>query len=622
MRLTELEEAVSLAGEHRDEEAEADKARQKAHGIVHTPPALARSMAASVDRMLKERLGLRGGLADPKVGILDPACGPGAFLAACFAIAGDRKTQPGYVGGWDLDVAAIARADEALRPAFGQAGWSLELRGQDTLSVDPARVLGGRAKVLVVLGNPPWASKSQNRGAVASEALLEDFRRDPTGERLAERKIGVLSDDYVRFFRWSAEAIRRSPGGGVLSLVTNASWLDGPVHRGMRAALARWFAAIDVVDLGGSALLARGTERDDNVFGVRPAVSIATAVRPAKHGELVEGGLVRYARLRGTRDEKLEKLQEELEFEVLPPHASGFVFRPGAVPARRSADEIGLHEAMPFHREGVQTNRDKAVIAESAPVLLARLRAFVDGRTDVPELASALEGSGHYDPAAAREAIAKALAADPDGTLGLACRPIAYRPFDERVFSPVAPFCHRPRPDLLEAMGHSPFALVSVRKDRGERAWTHFGAVRHVPDNCFLSNRSSARTRAFPSHGPDGTPNLDAAVAAKVSERAGAEVDSVAFAHYVLAILASSTFRASRDVALRLDYPSIPLPPDAAGFARLVDAGAALASAFLAPAGAASTVVGHWNVSSAPDALPAALERAERAYVDAFGAGA
>ena len=39
-------------------------------------------------------------------------------------------------------------------------------------------------------------------------------------------------------------------------------------------------------------------------------------------------------------------------------------------------------------------------------------------------------------------------------------------------------------------MARSDFALITVRKDRGSVPWTHFGASRHVIDNCFLSSRS------------------------------------------------------------------------------------------------------------------------------------
>src|SRR5690606_21336320 len=130
--------------------------------------------------------------------------------------------------------------------------------------------------VALVLGNPPWAAKSGSAARAASDALLADFRRDERGAPLDQRKLGVLPDDYVRFLRWGAEVVRRAPGGGALAMVTNGSYLDGAVHRGVRAALLRWFAWVDIIDLGGSALLARepGSAPDQNVFGVRPGPAV------------------------------------------------------------------------------------------------------------------------------------------------------------------------------------------------------------------------------------------------------------------------------------------------------------------------------------------------------------
>ncbi len=135
---------------------------------------------------------------------------------------------------------------------------------------DDDGVSGGRAW---------WGGVGRARGwggAAGRTALLGRVRADVRVEvggktPLQERKVGVLSDVYVRFLRWAFEGLRRAPSGGVLGLVTNASFLDGPVHRGMRAAMGRWSEAIEVFDFGGSALTARDTKVDDNVFGVRPA---------------------------------------------------------------------------------------------------------------------------------------------------------------------------------------------------------------------------------------------------------------------------------------------------------------------------------------------------------------
>jgi hypothetical protein len=222
----------------------------------------------------------------------------------------------------------------------------------------------------------------------------------------------------------------------------------------------------------------------------------------------------------------------------------------------------------PFHREGIQTNRDAFCVDVDEAALRARAEAFVRGEGVPPGKAG--EASRHYDPDKARRRLADAL--DVEGSI----RRIDYRPFDRRYVVAVAPVCHRPRPALLEALDRSAFALLTVRKDRGERPWNHVATTRSAVDNCFLSARSSCRTRAFPTHRPDGAPNLEETAARAFTARAGAAPGSEALLLYALAVLASPAYRARFDDALRADYPRLPPPVSEAQLRRAIDAGAAL----------------------------------------------
>lgn len=557
---------------------------RRARGVVHTPTEVARFMARRV--------------ADAPGTLVDPACGPGVFLAACL-----ESHRPRRAVGVDLDAEALDDASAILEPRARAAGWSLDLRHGNTLAAPLVE-----AGPLVVIGNPPWAGRTANAGAAYTDGLLDDFKRDADGAPLRERKVGVLSDDYVRFLRWSCEQLRR-PEGGAMALVTNSSFLDGPVHRGLRARLMRWFATIELVDLGGSALIARasrleGSERDENVFGVRPGAVITIAVRPPGHDESTDA-VVRYAALRGSRVEKLGRLaRDELEHTTLARARPAVRFVPTVVTHPAYATWPSLPELMPFHREGLQTNRDAFCVDADREGLLERLAAFARGEPRAwPGRAD--EPSRHYDPEAAREALASALAgSDP------VVRPVAYRPFDDRWVCVAPKICHRSRPDLLAAMDRSELALLTVRKDRGERPWAHFGASSRAVDNCFLSSRSSCRTRAFPTHRPDGTPNLDGD---RVRAWAGFEVAPGDLLRYALAVLAAPTYRSRHDVALRADYPRLPPPPDRSAFDACVRAGEATRAAFEAPEDDGEPiVVGHRTVRSA--ALANAVRHCEVAY--------
>ncbi len=572
--LSDIERRAAVAARVRDLGV-SPRARRR-HGVVHTPPWLCRYVAAASQEMLQE-LGIAEGFGDPRVTLLDPACGPGGFLAAAHALARGGPA-PRRVLGLDLDATALEAAGRVLGDAFAAAGWPLSLRAGDTLASLPSDA----GEIVVVLGNPPWASRSGSR-AVLTEELLDDFRRDATGARLRERKIGVLSDAYVRFWRWAAQVVRRAPGGGVVGFVTNASFLDGPVHRGMRAALARYFHRVRVVDLGGSALVAQGT-RDENVFGVRPSVAVTVAARRALEDE---GRLatVQVAALRGTREEKRAALEAPLAFEAVPPDGPWRVAPTGSARAWPRAWR-SIAEIFPFHREGVQTNRDAVAVAADREVLAARLQSFALGlrRTD---LEPALQARRHYDPERARAVVRAAIAADP--TMESLLRPIAYRPWDDRWMVALAPLCHRPRHELRRAMERSTLALLTVRKDRGERPWAHFGVTRTLVDNSYLSARSSCRTRAFPTHDPSGRPNL--------SEHARQwEPDPERLIHHALAVLASATYRSRFAWLLRHDYPALPPPTEAS-----VCAGRRLARLWLdgeKPQEEAG--VGHWTVRAPP----------------------
>lgn len=575
-RLREVEVRAWQAARDRDRALASDVAKRRAHGIVHTPPELARAVVRAGDLLLRERFGLRDGLCDPAVLLIDPACGPGAFMAAALALAEERSAaaRPATLRGigFDLDQGAL-HAAQALRAH--PAGAGLEFARADFL--DGSALLtraAAHSGVLFLLGNPPWATGSLVASA-ASQTLLEDFRVDDSGARLDERKLGVLSDVYVRCFRVCVEAARQQRAGAIVALVTNGSFLDGPVHRGMRAALLRWFDELHVLDLGGSALLGqRRTERDENVFGVRPSVAVTWLCRDPGQGPAAEGGKrsrLHYARLRGGRVEKLERLAglERWQEAVFEPEAPLLRFVPTSRRDLAYASYPSLAGCMPFHREGVQSNRDAVVVDDDPARLLERLHAFARGAA-LPELARAGAALPHYDPARARVRVAEVLERDPDGALGLALQPLAYRPFDTRWFCPVAPLCHRPRPELQRAFAHGGGALVSVRKDRGDLPWTHVAWAAHNVDNCFLSARSSCRARAFPLRDPDGRLNL-----------AADGCEELPF--YVLCLLSAASYQRRWNDELQQDYPRIAMARDAQVFASLVEHGRHLARLYSEP---------------------------------------
>jgi len=57
-----------------------DPALREQLGVWYTPPEIVKYMVARADTALQEELGIPLGLADPRVQVLDPCCGTGAYL--------------------------------------------------------------------------------------------------------------------------------------------------------------------------------------------------------------------------------------------------------------------------------------------------------------------------------------------------------------------------------------------------------------------------------------------------------------------------------------------------------------------------------------------------------------
>lgn len=530
-------------------------AQKRSGGVVHTPVELARGMLREADALLG-----RHGL--PRVGsaaleILDPATGPGVFLAATIAHARGEEAR---LAGIDVDPAAFAATRAALGRAAEARGWRLSLEVRDALEVPWDGTHGASARLVV--GNPPWSARGL--GPAFVEALVRDFHRDERGAPLGERRRGVLADAYVRFLRWAADAVERAPGGGALALVTNSSYLDGPVHRGVRAFLTSRFDEVSIVDLGGSALVARAPGAiDQNVFGVRPGAAVLLAARPPRGGARL--ARVTYRALGGTVEDKLAALAKPREPVVVEePLAS---LRPRARTSPEYAGWPSIAEWLPFHAEGVQSNRDALVFDRDRGALLERLERVARGRLE-------LAPRPHFDP---REALRSLRALEAGEGFEPHVRPVAYRPLDARWAFLHPSLCHRPRPPLLEAMGASSLALVSVRQDRGGLPWAHAALVAHPIDNCFLSSRSSCRARAFPTHRPDGSPNLAPSVLGAL-RALGLEPAPRQVLAYLAAVLSSRPYVRAHAPALALDYARVPLPRDRTVFSQLAGLGERLAA--------------------------------------------
>ena len=273
---------------------------RKELGVWYTPPHVIRYQVSKIDRLLRDELGCSRGFADERVVVLDPACGTGAYLievlrhmakqladegaqttmaaqlldAMCRRFIGfEILTAPFVVAQLQLYLLlsqAGVEPDGSQRPAIfltnALTGW--QGSGQRNLHFpelqeehDAAYDVKRDAKVIVVLGNPPY---NRFAGVPLEEeaALLDHYKgvtRTRDGKQIGPTRLfthwgirkQLLNDLYVRFFRLAEVRIGECANFGVVSYITNSSFLTGRSHPVMRESLLRSFDTIWIDNLNG-----------------------------------------------------------------------------------------------------------------------------------------------------------------------------------------------------------------------------------------------------------------------------------------------------------------------------------------------------------------------------------
>ncbi len=292
-----------------------------------------------------------------RVQILDPATGTGTFLAE--VVKHIHKKFEGQLGIWsnyvdahllprlngfELLMASYAMAHlqldllltetgykspDTTTPQFPSTGGVTEGRGGQRLRVyltnsleeshpdtgtlfanwlsseaNEANRIKRDTPVMCVIGNPPYAVSSTNKGEWIQN-LIADYKKD-----LNERKIN-LDDDYIKFIRYGQHFIEKN-GSGVLAYISNNSFIDGITHRQMRKHLLESFDTVYILDLHGNAKkkeVCPDGSADQNVFDIMQGVSINIFLKTGKKkkGEL---GKVMHYDLQGKRDMKYDFLNE------------------------------------------------------------------------------------------------------------------------------------------------------------------------------------------------------------------------------------------------------------------------------------------------------------------------
>ena len=615
-----------------------DPVLRKDLGVWYTPHEIVQYMVGRVDQLLRSELGIADGLADENVYVLDPAAGTGSYLIevarrihktlteqghGALAAAGVRKALTTRVFGFEILPApyvvahlqlGVTLRDMGTRLAPGEraavfltnalTGWESPKGAKQTIAFhflqeeqEAATKVKREAPILVILGNPPYngfAGVAQDEEA----DLIEPYKRDLARDWGVRRQL--LDDLYVRFFRLAERKIGQQSPRGIVSYISNYSWLDGLSHPIMRSHVIEHFDQVWIDNCNGdkykTGKRTPDGRPDQSMFtsdsqpvGIQVGTAITTLVRRQSTQGQPRSADVFYRDLWGFSNDKRAELLRTLTLD--DPSAA---YSPVKTSARQrwvlkdAATTVSwdgwptLPELMPVVFKGVQPGRGGSLVSVDRGPLKRQMRAYFDPKLSHSQVREAfadlMADEARYDADGMRQTLlAKERYFDPQNVM-----PIDWLPFDVRwsYWEPEGKLLNEKRREFKEQVFPGNAFLACTQKPRkGEFpspvVTTHLGSY-YVFDP--YTTYFPMVTRRSDLHGERIEPNIDPALLAELCEtnslprhaadghRVSAEALRLAedVFYHVLAVLWSPAYRKENEAALRQDWPRVPVPTEAA----------------------------------------------------------
>jgi hypothetical protein len=460
-------------------------------------------------------------------------------------------------------------------------------------------------KIIVILGNPPYNGFAGL--AVEEERDLSNAYR--TTQRAPAPQGQGLNDLYVRFFRMAERRIVEKSGEGIVSFISNYSWLDGLSFTGMREKYLEVFDSIKVDCLNGDKFktgkLTPEGQPDPSIFsteynrqGIQVGTAIATLVRRMRGKEVEESnqtskrfftsspaGEIKFRHLWG-RDKRAELLatvllpDEQIYQEFKPPLQIGLPFLPTKTESGFFKSPL-LTELFPVSFPGVKTSRDEFLIDFDKEALVKRVEKYFNPGISHEEMKRIAPGvmtnSARFKAEVVRDWLRQR------GFLKKNVVRYCYRPFDVRwlYWEPETKLLDEKRLEYFLQIFAGNIWLSAGQRNRKEDFYqpqfTSILADHHIVEsnvgmfplflreNVDLSVSVLRETPDLFSPRSDGggqskttiIPNLSDAAAAY---SAGLRVKPEALFYHVLAVLHAPAYGAENSGALRQDWPRVPLP--------------------------------------------------------------
>jgi len=540
--------------------AEYDPKMREMRGVYYTPESVVGYIVRSVEYILKTRFGLKKGLADNskirikverdkkkgkgkttewkefhKLLILDPAAGTGTFLHEVIAEAHKKFVRnkglwPGYVKdhllprlyGFELMMAPYAIAHMKLGLQLAESGYDFasdeRLRIFLTNTLEEAEEMSNlplftqwlteearRANevkkelpIMVVLGNPPYSVSSQNKSD-----FIEDLIKTYKSGVKEEKNIQPLSDDYIKFIRFAHAKIEKM-GIGVVAMITNNSYIDGLIHRGMREELLKTFNEIYILDLHGNRMEEFDVV-DKNVFDINQGVAISIMVK--NNGSKSKS--VFHYDLIGERNFKYEYLRDNsaktTTWDEIIPSKPEYFFVPIDLNNKEDYQKhTKVNSLFPECSRGIETGKDEHLVTLESEDIKKVIYDLIDSNISMAFIAEkyGIRNTSGWNVTKLRSELQN------EGYDSNNLQPICYRPFDNR-YTYFSNILRRSQKRIMRHLTFPNIALIVIRQVVGPNDYTHFLIAKDLVDNrVFISNRSAPITIPLYLYPPEAEQNL------------------------------------------------------------------------------------------------------------------
>ncbi|WP_288550960.1 type ISP restriction/modification enzyme [uncultured Brachyspira sp.] len=626
---------------------EFDEKTRNAKGVFYTPIEAVRYIIKSIDELLKDKLNISEGLYGENVHILDFAAGTGTFMLGAIELAYNNAKSSGIGGVWEKIVSefilkrlygfeflivpyvlAHFRIHEYLKDLNydykskerlqlyltntldNSAGGYVAMFPNMKAEADMAYKIKNEEPILVIMGNPPYNSKSEEINC--KKWIINLLKNYKEGLTVTEKQ--KLNDDYIKFLRfahWKMEKTKQ----GIIGVIVNNSFIDGLSHREMRNQLIKTFDEIYIFDLHGN--MNNGEKcpdgsQDFNIFNIKDVgVCIALFVKTGIKNNKNKG--VYFQEIFGKQNYKKEYLidksvntdRENKKWKKLEDDEKWYWFTEVKSNEKYMNDFKGLNEIFEVFGSGIETKRDKLFIDFDKEKLINRMIKIstLDFDDDFKEEYRAYTGGGYnFENRIKNTKFKKNNITN-----------YHYRPFDFRYVC-YNDWLGRPSQNIMKHIISN--ENIGIIFTRGVITDTDF-------DNIFISNKiidrnfTNYKTYFAPIYlyeKIDASKELNFDEACKTNFKApfldflkkylgGSLIKSEDYPYkilsYIYAVLYAPTYRSRYKEDLKYDYPRIPFTDDSSLFSSLSSLGSALIDLHLlkkVPASSSYPVSGDDNI--------------------------